>query len=113
MDEKASSIESLYELIEAYSKTSLELYKLKAIEKTAEVTSNLASNIVVLCVVSFFVLFINIGIAFWLGELCGKIYYGFFIIAAFYAFAALVIYSFRNKWIIKPISNTIITQALK
>jgi hypothetical protein len=113
MEENTSSIESLYEHIEAYSKTSLELYKLKAIEKTAEVTSSLASNVVVLSVVSFFILFFNIGIAIWLGELCGKIYYGFFIVAAFYALSALVIYSFRNKWIIKPISNTIITQALK
>ncbi len=113
MDEKASSIETLYEHIEAYSKTSLDLYKLKAIEKTAEVSSNLASNVIVLAIISFFILFVNIGIAIWLGELFGKMYYGFFIVAAFYALTCLVVYSFRNKWIIKPISNSIISQALK
>lgn len=113
MDDKTSSIENLYERLEAYSKTSVELYKLKAIEKTAEVSSNLASGIAVVSVACFFVLFINLGIAMWLGELLGKIYYGFFIVAGFYAFATLLIYLFRKQWIKRPISNTIITHALK
>ncbi len=113
MDDKISSIENLYEHLEAYSKTSIELYKLKAIEKTAEVSSTLASGIAVITVASFFVLFINLGIAMWLGELLGKIYYGFFIVAGFYAFTTLLIYLFRKQWIKKPISNSIITQALK
>ncbi|HMG15129.1 MAG TPA: hypothetical protein VK590_06770 [Saprospiraceae bacterium] len=113
MDEKASSIENLYEHIEAYSKTSLELYKLKAIDKTAEVASNLASSLIVITITSFFILFVNIGIAIWLGELLNKMYYGFFIVSAFYAIAALIIYQGRNKWIKMPISNSIITQYLK
>jgi ABC-type transport system involved in cytochrome bd biosynthesis fused ATPase/permease subunit len=62
---------------------------------------------------TLFALVLNIGIALWLGELLGKNYYGFFIVAVFYLLSAIVLHFFLHNWIKKPVSNLIITQALQ
>ena len=113
MEDKATPIESLFERAENYGKTSLNLLKLKAIDKTAEIISNLISWIVVITVVALFFMVLNIGIAFWIGELLGKTYYGFFVVAASYALLGIIFLLFSNKWIKKPISNSIISQMVK
>jgi hypothetical protein len=43
----------------------------------------------------------------------GKIFYGFFIVAAFYLLIVAVIHFFMHKWLKKVISNFIIKQLLK
>jgi hypothetical protein len=57
--------------------------------------------------------FLNFGLAFWLGEILGKIYYGFIVIAGFYCIIGIVIHVFMHKWLKKNINNYIIKQALK
>lgn len=113
MNDNPTPIEALFEKAEDYSKTTLELFKLNAIDKTAEIVSSLAVRLVILLAVVLFVLVLNIGLALWIGELLGKTYYGFFVIAAFYAFITILLYAFRNRWIRYPVSNAIITQMLK
>lgn len=113
MNDNPTPIEALFEKAEEYSKTSLELLKLSAIDKTAEIVSSLAVRLVLLLAVVLFMLILNIGIALWIGDSLGKSYYGFFIVSGFYGFIALLIYVFRNLWIRYPVSNAIITQMLK
>ncbi len=113
MNDNPTPIEALFDKAEDYSKTTLELFKLNAIDKTAEIVSSLAVRLVILLAVVLFVLVLNIGLALWIGELLGKTYYGFFVIAAFYAFITILLYAFRNRWIRYPVSNAIITQMLK
>jgi hypothetical protein len=103
-------IETLFEKAEDYSKTSLELFKLNAIDKAADVFSSLAVRFAILMVAVLFTLVINIGVAMWLGELLGKPYFGFFVVATFYAVAMAILYFFRHAWIKTPVSNSIITQ---
>ena len=67
----------------------------------------------VIIMLSLFALVFNIGIALLIGELMGKIYYGFFIVAAFYLLAGLVLHLFLYKWIKKPLGDLIIKQALQ
>ena len=74
----------LIEKSEQYIKTTGELYKLKAIDKSAEVLASLTANLFVLISVTIFLLTLNIGIAFWLGTIIGEVYLGFFIVALFY-----------------------------
>ena len=106
-------IESLVERVEVYSKTTFELSKLKVLEKTSHVAASLASRVCVIIVIFLFALALNIGIALLLGEILGKLYYGFFIVAAFYLVAGIVLYIFLLKWIKKPLSDFIITQSLQ
>ncbi|MDQ3142421.1 MAG: hypothetical protein M3Q56_09275 [Bacteroidota bacterium] len=113
MDDNATAIESLFEKAEDYGKTSIELFKLNAIDKSAEIISSLVEKLVIFLVLALFVLVVNIGIALWLGEILGKTYYGFFIISAFYGLLALILHLFRHEWIKYPVSNSIITKMLK
>ncbi len=113
MKDNATPIETLFEKAENFSKTTIELFKMNAIDKSAEVASTLAVHLVISMVVALFTLIINIGIALWIGEMLGKYYYGFFIVGAFYIFLIILLYTFRNQWIKYPISNSIISQILK
>jgi hypothetical protein len=113
MNDNQTPIEALFEKAEDYSKTTLELFKLNAIDKTAEIVSSLAVRLAILLAVVLFVLVLNIGVALWIGELLGKTYYGFFVVAGIYALITILLYVFRNRWIRYPVSNAIITQMLK
>jgi len=57
-----------------------------------------------------FFMILNIGIALWIGEMLGKSYYGFLILSGFYAILAIIVQIFSNRWIKKPIRNSIILQ---
>jgi phosphoglycerol transferase MdoB-like AlkP superfamily enzyme len=113
MNNNATPVETLFENAQDYSKTTLELFELNVIHKSAQAVSSLAAKMAVFTVVALFILIINIGTGLWIGELLGKSYYGFFAIAGFYAFLAILLFAFGHKWIKTPISNAIITQLLK
>lgn len=113
MDERENLLESLIEKGEQYGKTTLELIKLKTLDKSADVVSGLVSWLIVFIFATLFFLILNIGMALWIGDLLGKSYYGFFVIAGFYAVLALVFSVFRKQLIKKPVNNSIITQVLE
>ena len=113
MDTPVSSLESLFERIEAYGKTTLELTKLRALDTIIFVVTTLISRLGVAAMVSMFFLVLNVGIALYLGEQLGKNYYGFFIVAAFYALAGLLMHSFLFDWIKKPVHDLIIQKSLQ
>lgn len=113
METPVNSIEVLFEKAEIFSKTTIELSKLKVLEATTRVVTSLVSRMSVIIMLSLFALVFNIGIALLIGELMGKIYYGFFIVAAFYLLAGLVLHLFLYKWIKKPLGDLIIKQALQ
>jgi hypothetical protein len=113
LDEQSVLIETLLEKGEQYGKTTLELLKLKTLDKSADVVSNMVSWIVVAVFAVLFFLILNIGIALWLGELMGKSYYGFFAVSGFYAVLALIFTVFRKQLIKEPMNNSIITQVLE
>jgi hypothetical protein len=113
MEDKANLIESLLERAVEYGKTSVELAKLKTVEKTSDVVSTMIPNAFVLAIIGSFMLFLTMGLAFWLGEILGKIYYGFFAVAAFYGIIVIVLHFFMRKWLKKIIRNYFIKQVLK
>ncbi|MGV8090296.1 MAG: hypothetical protein AB2L24_00340 [Mangrovibacterium sp.] len=113
MDEREGLIESLIEKGEQYGKTTLELLKLKTLDKSADVASDLVSWLIIVIFATLFFLILNIGIALWIGDLLGKSYYGFFVIAGFYAILTLIFSIFRKQLIKRPLNNSIITQVLK
>ncbi len=113
MKNPADLIEALWEQTENYGKTSYELSKLKVLESFILIVTSLVTKVSVILVASLFVLVVNIGIAFLLGDLLGKVYYGFFIVAGFYFLAAMIMHFFLYKWIKKPVSKLIINQVLQ
>lgn len=113
MDEQSGLIETLFEKGEQYGKTTIELLKLKTLDKSADVISNLGSWLVVAVFAVLFFLTLNIGVSLWLGKLLGESYFGFFVVAGFYAFLTLVFSVFRKQLIKKPVNESIITQVLE
>ncbi len=113
MTDNTTPIATLFERAEDYGKTTLNLLKLNAIDKSADVASSLVSRLAVILTVVFSVLIISVGAALWLGKLLGEAFYGFYIIGGFYAILAILLQVFGQKWIKYPVSNSIIEQMLK
>lgn len=113
MEENTRLLESLLERATEYGKTSFELVKLKTIDKTTDVVSSMVPHSVVFVLIASFLLFLNLGIAFWLGEILGRIFYGFFVVAAFYILTGVVIHFLMHKWIKKVVGNYFIKRLLK
>ncbi len=111
METEPSIIEPLLDRAERYGKTTLELIKLKALDKSADITSGLVSRLFLAIVASIFTITLNIAIALWLGSLLGASYYGFFIVASFYGLICIVLY-FIHPIIKIRINNHIIEQIL-
>jgi hypothetical protein len=110
MENSTTTIEKLIEKSEIYAKTTLELCKYEAVYKSADIFSNLAVKMAITLVVVLFLLLVNVGLALWVGQELGEVYYGFFIIAFVYLFLALLIYIFREDWVKTPVSNFIINK---
>lgn len=108
-----TAIEMLFEKAEDYGKTTIELMKLKAINSSADIISSFAVKITLITIIALFVFIVNIGVALWIGDLLGKSYYGFFVVAAFYALMAILLRSYLYQWVKVPINNFIIAQMLK
>lgn len=113
MKDKVILIEMLYEKAEQYAKTTLELYKLKTIDKVTDVFASIASGFAIAAVIALFFVLITVGLALYLGELLGKTYYGFFALALFYLLLALVLMSKRKQWLEDNLNNYIINQIFK
>jgi len=113
MEDNAKLIESLLERAVEYGKTTFELGKLKALDKTSDVVSSFVPHSIGIVLFASCMLFINLGLAFWIGEMLGKTYFGFFVVAAFYGFLGMIIYFFMYKWLKKLIRNYIIKQVFK
>ena len=113
MENNTSTIETLFEKAEDYTRTTAELMKLKAVDKTADVASSMLSRAAVSIVFVMFAFLVNIGLSLWIGELLGKTYYGFFIVSSFYLLISILLYIFRDPVIKMPVSNFIIVRMLK
>jgi len=113
MENNAKMLESLLEKAEDFGKTSFELVKLKALDKTSEIVSSLIPYTVVFILIASFMIFLNLGLAFWLGDILGKTYFGFFVVAAFYILTGTGFYFFFHKRLKKYICSTVINQMLK
>lgn len=113
MIDDSTPIATLFERAEDYTKTSIKLLKLNAVDKSAEIVSSLFSLLVVSMTVVLSIVIISLGVALWLGKLLGDTFYGFFIIGAFYMVLAILFRVFREQWLKYPISNSIIKQMMK
>ena len=113
METYAKLIETLLEKTTEYGKTSVELMKLKVVDKTSDIVSTFIPHSIVFALGTSFMLFFNLGLAFWLGEILGKNFYGFIVVAAFYGLIGIILHLFLHQWLKKHIYNYIIKQLLK
>lgn len=113
MENLATNIELLFEKAQDYTNTSIELLKLNAIDKTADIIASLTFTLVLGILVAIFSLFISISASLYIGEQIGEYYLGFLIVSGFYLVLAIVLFIFNDKIIKMPISNFIIKKLLE
>jgi len=113
MDTNTNFIEPLAERVENYSRTTLALYKLKAVEKTSVFTSIVVSKVLVVLVLSMFLMFVSVGFSLFIGDCYGKMYIGFFIVSGIYLLAAFLYSIFFSNGLKKRIINLVISELLK
>lgn len=113
MEEIKTPVEVLLERGQVYAKTSFQLFKFKATDKVAELVSNMASGLVILMLLTLLFVNVNIGIALLIGEMLGMVWLGFLILSGFYGCVVIIVYLFRDRWIKRPVCNSVIAQLLK
>jgi fatty acid desaturase len=113
MEDNTDLLETLLERASEYGKTSFELVRLKTLEKATDIVSSLVPQSIAIMLIVSFILFLNLGIALWLGDILGKLFWGFFVIAAFYILAGIVIHFFMHNWIKKLVSDYFIKRVTK
>lgn len=111
MEEKSNEIESLFLRATEYSKTSFEIIKLKTLDKGSVVVSSIITRLIYITMTAMCLLILSLGISYWIGEMLNKIYFGFIIVAAFWAVTGILLYFFFNKRIKKMIGDKIIKKA--
>lgn len=113
MDDNATTFKMLFEKAEDYIKTSAELLKLQAIDKSADVMSSLVASLAIGLVVVLSLFLASFGLALAIGEELGNVYYGFFIVAGGYLIVALLLHIFKINCIKIPISNYFIKKIMQ
>jgi hypothetical protein len=113
MDENLKALELLIEKTVDYGKTGFEFVKLRSVEKITDIISSIIPHAVLLILISSFVFFLNLGLAVWLGDILGKTFYGFLIVAGFYGICAFVLHFFVRLWFKKVIGNYFVKLLLK
>lgn len=105
-------IDELLQKAAEYGKAELELAKLKTIDKASDIVSASVPSLIVMATASVFVLFLNLGIALWVGGLLENLFLGFFAVAAFYGIIALILHLLMRKWLKRKVSDYIIKRVL-
>ncbi len=114
MENQNELIDEVIEKGRDFGKTSAEIIKLKALDKTSEVLSNALSWLPVIIVASIFFITLNFGVAYLVGELTEFGYGGgFLIVAGFYFFVGLILLVFRKNKIQTSINDAIINAFIK
>ncbi len=104
---------ALLEKAESFGKTTIDLIKLKAVDKLSKIASNIIYGVLIALFAFFFLMIFNMALAFWLGDMLGNTYMGFFVVAAFYVLLVILLLIFKKQLIKTPITNAIITKFLK
>jgi hypothetical protein len=113
MEEDPTLIDTLFKKITEFGLTYFELLKLKAVDRITAVVSSVLPDLVVSILMIVFLLFLNIGAAFWLGDLLGNTCYGFLIIGAFYFFLGFIFHFFIRDRIKKAALNYLIKRIFR
>jgi hypothetical protein len=113
MKEDPTLIDTLFKRFTEFSMTYIELIKLKTLDRASEIVSAIFPDFIVSTLMLVFLLFINLGLAFWLGDVLGKVYWGFLLVAGFYFVLGLFLHFFMRAWVKKTASNYFVKQFLK
>jgi hypothetical protein len=112
MENQPNSIGALFETAGDYVEARIDLFKLKTVDKSADIIGSLVAALIIALFVIFGFIVINLGLCLWLGWIMGATWYGFFVVGGFYCLLGALLLAFKNKWIKEPIGDLIIKKIL-
>lgn len=113
IDSLTNPIDTLIGNSKDYVETRLNLFKLKAVDKSSDLASAIISFIPLVLIFTIVFILLNIGIALLIGDWVGRASWGFLILTGVYIIIALVLFKQRTKWIKIPFANMLIRKFLK
>ena len=97
----------MVEILKEYVSKRVDLLKLQFTEKSSLSAGFVSFLCILLISFSFFIILLNFGIAFLIGESLGTISYGFLIVSGFYFLIVLIVIALKKK-IVNAIANMVI-----
>lgn len=94
--------------VKDYIEVRKELAVLSAVEKGSQLFANLVTDGLVLLFGVLAILFGSLALGFYLSELIGNTFSGFFIVTGFYFLLAIAVYALKDKYLEKHIINAMI-----
>lgn len=113
MEKQSNSVGSLFEKAGEYLETRIELTKLKTIDSASDFAASVLTKLVFFFVLALALVIGSIGLSYWVGDLLGKTYYGFFIVTGIYLLILLLVSINKYEWIRNPLHGRIIRKMLK
>jgi TM2 domain-containing membrane protein YozV len=102
--EESPKIERLISHVKEYAEERFTLIILNVHEKVSKVISKATSFIIFILLGVFTLVFLSMGLAWWIGIQMNQPYTGFLIVGLLYLLIGMVIYAKRKDWIWNPIS---------
>jgi len=102
------SAENFMRNAKEYAETRINYLILDAQEKAADTAAGFVTGAVMAVIGIFLLFFLSIGAAWYIGEVTGKAFIGFFAVAGFYLLIGLLLYAFRNTLFHHPVANGLI-----
>lgn len=112
MDDNPNAVEQLVQKAFDYGKTGFDLARLRSVEKVSDVASSLIPHSVALILLTIFIFFLSLGLAFWLGDILGKTYLGLLIVAGFYGLCGFVVHFFLHRWFKRTVGDYFVKMLL-
>ena len=109
---ESSKSEEFAESLKSYLNVVLALNKLEAIERTSVIGPSLITGVLLGIIGILFILFVSLGLGFYLSAQLGDSYSGFTIAAGFYFILGLVLFLGRTKLVERPLRDKIIQKIL-
>ncbi len=111
--EELKKAEDLVGHAREYVNTRVDEVKLTVAEKSSRVIAFVIAGSAVSLVFAFCLFFASMALSYELGNLLGKNWLGFLLVAAFYCILGLIVWGAREKLIRIPVMNAIIHQLFK
>jgi hypothetical protein len=97
----------MIEILKDYVSKRVDLLKLQFTEKSSLSAGIISFLSILLIAFSFFIILLNFGIAFLIGESLGNMSYGFLIVSGFYFLVMLIVIGLKKR-IVNAIANKVI-----
>lgn len=106
-------MEEVLNKIKEYIDTRVRLSKLILIEKGASIVADAITSVIILIFLVLAFLFVSLALGFYLSELLGNTYGGFFIVSLFYFLIAVIVILMKDKYLHKSITDKAIKKIFK